>query len=403
MQHTVSGIVRNPRLLAGAAALALGLTSASFAEPLPLKICSIDDRSGAAADTGIESLNGLKMVIEPLNEKGGINGRKIELVEYDGKTDPQLTATFATRCAEDDQGLLIVGGSPSAPAAAMVPIANQNGIPFFILSGSSPDLTDNADFQFRIGPNTNQDAIAVADSVEKLGFKKIAIINNSVPFGINGAKSVIDALKAKGIDIITQQTYDVAATDVSPQVINIVQAQPDLVLVYPYPADGARVARTIRQLGITAPVIMPRVGMMKAFRQLAAADGNGILIPSSVDVTRPEVAKLFEDYAAKYGPLAPSASPAQGYDAATLVVKLLSDAEVQKAIAAGDLAAARIAIRDAVKRVGGFVGMQGQAGVSYQFAEGKHHGPPDQGFFIYLQVADDGKSLVAPDMASIKP
>ena len=86
--------------------------------PLPLKICVVDDRSGAAADTGIESLNGLNMVIEPLNAKGGINGRKIEVIAYDGKTDPQLTATFATRCAEDDKALMIIGGSPSAPAAA---------------------------------------------------------------------------------------------------------------------------------------------------------------------------------------------------------------------------------------------------------------------------------------------
>ena len=69
------------------AALAIGGPAAAQAT-LPLKICIIDDRSGAAADTGIESLNAILMVVEPLNAKGGINGRKIELVTYDGKTDP---------------------------------------------------------------------------------------------------------------------------------------------------------------------------------------------------------------------------------------------------------------------------------------------------------------------------
>ena len=73
-------------LLAGTAstlaALVIGAATAS-ADPLPLKICHIDDRSGSAADTGIEGLNGLKMVLDPLNKAGGINGRQIELITYD--------------------------------------------------------------------------------------------------------------------------------------------------------------------------------------------------------------------------------------------------------------------------------------------------------------------------------
>src|SRR5687768_276205 len=78
---------------AAVATLAIGAGVAA-AEPLKLVICHVDDRSGSAADTGIESLNGLKMVIDPLNEAGGINGQKIELITYDTKTDPQLAANF---------------------------------------------------------------------------------------------------------------------------------------------------------------------------------------------------------------------------------------------------------------------------------------------------------------------
>ncbi|HEU0222602.1 MAG TPA: ABC transporter substrate-binding protein [Paracoccaceae bacterium] len=385
-----------------AAALVSGLAAGAQAGPLPLKICHIDDRSGSAADTGIESLNGLNMVIEPLNAAGGINGRKIELITYDGKTDPQLTATFATRCAEDDQGLLIIGGSPSATAQAMVPVANQYRIPYYILSAASVDMKGAA-YHFRFGPDVTQDAISVADSLGELGFKKVAIINNSVPFGINGAASVTAALKEKGIEVATQETYDIAATDVSPQVINLLQADPEAVLIYPYPADGARVVRTIRQLGLDVPLVMPRVGMMKAFRELASDAGNGVLVPSSVDMTRPEVEKFFEDYGEMYGSVVPSPSPAQGYDAGVLAAKVLSDPEVQKAIEGGDLEAAREAIRLATERHGQFVGMQGQAGVAYQFAEGQHHGPPDRKFFVFMQVAEDGAALVTPDPEAIKP
>jgi branched-chain amino acid transport system substrate-binding protein len=367
-----------------------------------LKICVIDDRSGAAADNGIEGLNGISMVVEPLNAKGGINGHKVELVTYDGKTDPQLSATYATRCAEDDQGLMIIGGSPSAPAAAMLPVAIQNEIPYYILSAAANNLTDDAVWQFRFGPRSGQDAIAVADALSQIGSKKVAVINNSTPFGTDTSRSTIKALEAKGITVLSQQTYDTSATDVSPQVVNLRQGDPDVLLVFPYPADGARVARTIRQLGIKTPIVMPRVGLMASFRKLAGETADGILVPTSVDVSRPEVAKLYADYNAKFKPIAPSPSPAQGYDAATLAVTVLADAEVQKAINSGDLAAARKSIRDATERLGKFQGMQGQHGVTYQFGPGQHHGPPDQGFFVFTEVSDKGERLIAPDLSQLK-
>jgi branched-chain amino acid transport system substrate-binding protein len=381
-----------------------GLPAVALAQaPLPLKICSIDDRSGAAADTGIESLNALQMVIEPLNAKGGINGRKIEVITYDGKTDPQLTATFANRCAEDDKGLMIIGGSPSAPAAAMIPVAAQNQIPYYILSAAADNLTDNAVWHFRFGPRAAQDGLAVADALAEVGVKKVAIINNSTPFGTDGARSTIKALEAKGIKVLTQQTYDTAATDVSPQVINVRQTDADVLLVFPYPADGARVARTIRQMGIKSPVIMPRVGIMAAFRKLAGDAADGIMVPTSVDVTRPEVAKLYADYNAKFKPIEPSPSPAQGYDAATLAVRVLSDAEVQKAINSGNLANARKAIRDTTQRLGNVQGMQGQSGVTYQFSASQHHGPPDRKFFVFAEVTNKGEKIIAGDLNKLRP
>ncbi|MGE0232213.1 MAG: ABC transporter substrate-binding protein [Flavobacteriaceae bacterium] len=399
-------IFASNRRIAGGIGLAAGALllsmSAAFAAPLPLKICNVDDKSGTAADTGIESANGLQLAVEPANAAGGVNGQKIEVVSYDSKTDPQAAATFATRCAEDDNALIIIGGNPTAVAAAMVPVANQNKIPYIILSGSQDNLTDNPEYQFRLGAKTAQDGIAVTNSLKQAGFKRVAIVNNSVPFGINGAKTLTEALKAAGIEIVTQQTYDIAATDVSPQIINVVQAKPDVVVVFPYPADGARVVRTIKQLGITAPVIVPRVGLIKTFRELAAADGNGVLVPTSVDIRRDDVKKFFEVYGKKFGPLAPSPYAAVGYDGGNIAIRAFKDPKVQEAIQAGDLAAARTAIRDSIAASGGYEGLQGEAGNKYVFGKGDHHGPEDTGFFVFAEVAENGKQLVAPDMDKLK-
>jgi ABC-type branched-subunit amino acid transport system substrate-binding protein len=186
-------------------------------------------------------------------------------------------------------------------------------------------------------------------------------------------------------------------------VINLRQADPEVILVFPYPADGARVARTIRQMGIKAPIVMPRVGIMAAFLKLAQDAADGVLVPNSVDLSRPEVAQLYKDYNAKFKPIEPSPSPAQGYDAMTTALRVLQDADVQKHINAGNLAGAREAIRDATRKLGKIDGMQGQKGVGYTFNAGQHHGPPDNKFFVFTEVAEKGTKLVMPDLNKIKP
>jgi ABC-type branched-subunit amino acid transport system substrate-binding protein len=383
---------------------ALGVLSGGRADAAsPIKICSIDDRSGAAADTGSEGYNGLTLAIDAANAAGGVAGRKIEIIAYDGKTDPQLTASFATRCAEDDGGVMIIGGSPTAPAAAMIPIATQFGIPFYMLSASQDKLTDPpAPFHFRFGAANRQDSLAIADLLATQGIKRVGIINVSVPFGTDGAQAVTAALDKKGIKVITQQTYDISATDLSPQVINVRQANPETVLVYSYPADAARVTRTVQQLGLKVPMIVVRVGLLASMRKLAGESADGILVPTTVDMSRADVRKFFEAYNARFKPVQPTPYALLGYDAATLALQVLREPEVQKALEQGKLPEVRKAIRDATEKLGGqFKGLQGREGARYQFSSSQHHGSPDTDWFVFTQVSDKGTKLVTPDLTKL--
>lgn len=391
--------------LANAMAIALAVAWVPRAQAAePIRICSIDDRSGAAADTGLQGYNGLQIAIAEVNAAGGIAGHKVELVSYDGKTDPQLTATFATRCAEDDKGLVIIGGNPAAPAAAMIPIATEYGLPFLMLSAGTDSLTEGpAPFHFRVGPRNGQDAVAIADLLAKQGFKRVAIVNNSLPFGTDSAQATAAALDKKKIAIVARQTYDINATDLAPQISNVRNAKPDVVLVFPYPADGARVLRTMRQLDVQAPVVVARSALLETLRKLAGDASDGVLIPNTVDPNRADVKKFLAAYAAKFGPVQPAMYPVLGYDAAKIAFQVIAQPKVLEALDKGKLADARKAFRDGVESIGTFKGLQGQEGASYQFAPKKHHGSPDENWFIFIQVADKGTRLVTPDMNAFKP
>ncbi|WP_263144907.1 ABC transporter substrate-binding protein [Pseudomonas sp. RIT-PI-AD] len=371
---------------------------------MPLKICFVDDRSGAAADTGIQSYNGFQLAVAEANAAGGIGGRQVEVVAYDGKTDPQLTATFASRCAEDDETLAIIGGNPAAPAAAMIPIASEYEIPYLMLSAGTDNLTDPpAPFHFRVGPRNSQDANAIADLVHSQGFSRIAIINNSLPFGTDSAHATEAALKSKGVEVVIQQTYDINATDLSPQVSGVRNANPDVVLVFPYAADGARVLRTMQQLGMQTPRIVARSALLDTLRELAGSASDGVMIPNTVDIHRPDVKQFFDSYKARFGVAQPTMYPVLGYDAAKLVFRAIAKPGVAAALDEEDLPAVRKAIRDALVEDGHYAGLQGKAGSTYQFGPDRRHGPADTDWFVFVQVAGNGKQLVEPDLASFKP
>jgi branched-chain amino acid transport system substrate-binding protein len=370
----------------------------------PIVICSIDDRSGAAADTGTQGYQGVQMAIDEANAAGGIGGHKLKVIPYDGKTDPQLTATFASRCAEDDKGLVIIGGNPSAPAAAMIPIATENKIPYFMLSAGTDTLTDPpAPYHFRFGPANRQDAAAIADLLAQQGFKRPAIINNSLPFGTDGARATTAALKKKNITVVAQQTYDINATDLSPQLTNLRDAKPDVLLVFPYPADGARVLRTARQLNMTAPIVVSRSALLDTLRKLAGPASDGVLIPNTVDPSRADVQKFFTAFNARFGPHQPTLYPIIGYDAARAALQVIATPAVLKAIDAGNIEEARKAFRDGTEKLTQFKGLQGELNASYHFGPQQHHGSPDSNWYVFILVADNGTRLVKPDLSKFKP
>lgn len=374
------------------------------AAAVPIKICFVDDRSGAAADTGKLSLEGVELAIDQFNAAGGANGLKAQLITYDGKTDPQLSATYAQRCAEDDHALVILGGDPTAPAAAMIPVAEDNRIPLFILAATADRLTQPVmPFVFRFGPDSTQEAQAVADLLAAQQFKRVAIVACSATSGIDYLRAITAALGKKNIPIVIEQTYDINAVDLSPQLANVRNAKPDVVVVIPYPADGARVLRTAQQLGMSVPTVVVRTVLMETLRKLAGDASDGVVTPNTVDTSRADVKLLFKHLDTRYGPHQPTLYSVISYDAASVALAIASQPHVLQPLEAGDIAAARQNFRDDVERIGTFEGEQGRKGATYRFTARNHQGPTGDNWYVYTQVAEKGTRLVPANLNTFGP
>jgi branched-chain amino acid transport system substrate-binding protein len=362
----------------------------------------LDDMSGVAAESGNDALHAVQIAIDEVNQKGGIRGGKVRLVVYDGKQDPQLTATFATRFAEDDEGLILIGGNPAVPVAATIPVINELKVPYFTLSAATDSFTKpSTPFHFRFGPANSQDAAAVADFIAERGFKKAAVINNSLPYGIDGGSAVEKALKERGVEVVAHETYDTNATDLSPQVVKIRDGKPEIVVIWPYPADGGRVLRALHQLNVDAVRIVARIALYETLRKMAGETGDGALVTNTVDTERPEVQAFFKTFSERFGERPPTMYIAMAYDAAKVALQVAATDEVQAALEKGDLEGARDAVRVNMERIGRFEGLQGKPGTAYQFGPNQHQGPPNRDWFVWMEVRNMG--LVKADISKVGP
>ena len=385
--------------MAGLAAAALSWSAGSALAIDEIVIGVVDDLSALVAEAGNDSLNGVKVAVEEANAAGGVNGKKIKLVVYDGKVDPQLTSTYVTRLIEDDEAVALFGGNVSGAVPGTITIVNEEQVPFFSMSAAADNFTDpSTPYFFRFGPSNSQDAGAVADLIAQSGFKKIGIINNSLPFGLDGAKAITAALAEKGVEVIINEVYEVAATDVSPQVAKVRDAAPEAIVLWPYPADGGRLLRTMAQLNVKVPTVIARVALFDTFRELAGEAANGVVVPNTVDTDRPDVQAMLEKFTAAHGQRPPTMYIAMGYDGAKAAIKALGDEKVQAALDDDDLEGARVALRDALEVIGTFDSIQGAAGNTLKFTADNHQGLHGDNIFVWAQV-QDGK-LQKADVAT---
>lgn len=389
-------------LILGSFGAVLGAAPFSQAAAADIVFGVLDDMSMAAAETGQDAMHAIQIAIDEANNAGGIKGHKLRLVVYDGKQDPQLSSTLATRFAEEDKGLVLIGGNPAVPAAAVIRTANELKMPYFSLSAATDSFTNpSTEYHFRFGPANSQDAVAVSDFIAERGFKRVAIINNSLPYGLDGGGAVERALKARGLQVVAHETYDTNATDLSPQVLKIRTAKPEVVVIWPYPADGGRVLRTLAQYKVDAFRVVARIALYETMRKVAGETGDGALVTNTVDTDRPDVQAFFKTFGARWGEKAPTMYIAMAYDAAKVAIQIAGQPEVLAAWDKGDVAGARAAFKNAVEKIGSFKGLQGKPNASYHFGPNQHQGPPNKDWFVWMGLKDT--KLVKPDLSQVKP
>ncbi len=226
-----------------------------------IKIGGIFDLTGATSEVGIPYANGIRDCAEYLNGQGGINGRRLELIDQDYAYNLQKAEALYTRLVNEENVLVIMGWGTGDTERLRPRIASDE-IPFMSASYSE-ELTDieQAPYNFLIGV-TYSDQMRIAlqyilDTwVDSSRPPRVAFIYNDTAFGLSPIQAGRDYAANRGIEVVDEQIVSLSATDASDQLQAMAVTNPDYAIVQETTASASVILLDAQELGLSTRFIM---------------------------------------------------------------------------------------------------------------------------------------------------
>jgi branched-chain amino acid transport system substrate-binding protein len=217
--------------------------------------------TGPLAPNGKQALLGAKIWEEEINAKGGLLGRKVELVNYDDQSNPANVPGIYTKLLDVDKVDLIMAPYGTNLVAPAIPVAMQKGkvmIGLFALEVNSHFHYPKYFSMVPYGPDPKVSSaqgffeVAAAQNPKP---RTVAIISEDSEFGHNGAESAEINAKNYGMKVIYNKSFPPGTTDFSPIIRAVAAADADIVFVASYPLSSVGIVQSANELGFKPKMI----------------------------------------------------------------------------------------------------------------------------------------------------
>ena len=293
--------------------------------------------TGGSQPMGASMRDGVRLAVEEINAKGGVLGKKIQLVERDDQAVPERGAQVMQDLVSNEKVVAVLGPINTGVALASYKYPMQAKIPLIINVSAGAPVNElfkgNPDnYVFRIAASDDiQAEMIVGEAVDKRGLTKVALLCDDTDYGKNGCRKMTEALHRRKLTPAFVGTFKIKDTVMTAQVQQARKARAQAVLTYGIGPELAYVANGMSTLGWKVPMIASWTASMSNFIDAAAANGNGVVMPQTfiqAGATRPQATAFIEAYARKYGTdrIPSAASAAQGYDSMHLLANAIAQA-----------------------------------------------------------------------------
>jgi len=351
-----------------------------------IKVGAILAVTGGASNLGAPEARTLEMLVEEINAKGGVGGKKIELIIKDSATDPQKAVSFAKQLIDEEKVFAIIGPSTSGETMQIKDIAEAGKTILLSCAAAEPIVNPVAKYVFKT-PQMDRDAVLmIFKDMKKKGISKIGLLTANTGFGKAGKGQIEKLAPEQGITILANEVYDSKATDLTAEVTKINAANVQAIINWSIEPAQSICLKNARQVCANIPVYQSHGFGNINYVKAAGAAADGVIFPAgrlivadTLSDKNPQKA-LLVDYKKKYEARYKedvSTFGGHAYDAFTILMKAIEKAGPDKE-----------KVRDAIENMKGFVGTAG----IFNFSPTDHNGLDINAF--ELMTVKDGKFVV---------
>ncbi len=382
------------RILASMLMLVLLATSALAAENI--KIGAFFDLSGRAAFIGTPTKLVAEMVVDKINAEGGINGRALELVIGDTEANPAKTVSLAKKFIHKDKVVAIIGPTLTDTGMAVKKVVEDAGMPTFMTVGGDPVIMGGEKFGsyhwvFKSPQRSSTAVERLFLFLKEKGLTKVALLTAADGFGKDGASWMKKLAPEYGIEIVIEESFGTRDTDMTAQLTNARNANPQALIAWTIGPAGSIVAKNKVQLGIDLPLFQCHGLPDPKYIELAGKASEGDRMPATklmvadelpdTDPQKPVIQEFIRLYSEQYNydkqfPI--NTHSGYAWDAITIIANAMRQVGTEAQ-----------ALRQAIEETKDYVGISG----IYNLSPEDHNGLGVDSMVIV--AVKDGKFVMA--------
>lgn len=322
-----------------------------------LKIGAIFAVTGGASFLGAPEAKTAEMMVEKINEAGGIRGKTLELIIKDSAANPEKAISFAKQLIEEDQVVAIIGPSTSGETMQIKDLCNDAGVPLVSAAAAEAIVDPVAPFVFKTPQKDSYVVRWIYQTMNDMGISKIGVVVANSGFG-NAGKGQLEKYASEfGIDIAIAETYDRGATDLTALMNKVKAENVDAVVNWSIVPAQSIIPKNMKQLGMEMPLFQSHgFGNIK-YVEAAGEAAEGIIFPCGrllvadqlrmLDRQKRPLVEYKEEYEARFGEDA-STFGGHAYDAIMLIAEAIKNGGED-----------RQSIRDELEQIKNFPGTGG--------------------------------------------
>lgn len=217
--------------------------------------------TGNHAQYGTNAAKGFKLAVKEINDAGGIDGKKIKIVDADSKSEAAESVNAATKLISDDKVVALVGPAVTANVIAESQVAADNKIPVIAPAATNPDVTvENGalkEFIFRSCFIDPQQSEVMAQFAAKDLNAKTAVLylDSSSDYSKSLGKIFKEKFEADGGQVVMEEAFLAKDQDFKAALTKIQTANADVIFVPAYYEEVGKIVKQARELGITATIL----------------------------------------------------------------------------------------------------------------------------------------------------